>query len=377
MKKVLFGSTALVAAAFAGQALANGSVQHNDGVTLTVGGYFTAGVATGSYATNAAGSQVTAAVAKAALTTGATDPDKDFVIINDGEIHFTAAGTLDNGIGIKVRVELEAHTDADQMDEHYMEVSTAFGRFMVGGNDNAFENVSGGIGVMGGALGGGSWDSDNLAPGGTGTRPANIIGDDLGVHYYTPNISGFEFGVSWQPDNGTDPATGTYSTFSSTNSEDAIAVGGSYSNTLGAVDFTIGAGYIAFTDNSGDDDTTSVGGGIELGFGAITIGGHGGVIEFDDADTTTGDVETTQFGAGIEYVDGPWIFGLSGFMQEIDHGTANQDWESWVVNANVGMNLADGVNVGLGVEYGEADFDSATLEDEEGWAAELLLGVSF
>lgn len=394
MKKVLFGTTAIVAAAFAGQALANGSVQHDDGVTLSIGGYFIAGVGVGPFSERRAEHVAGNGGTEYAGALSGDDLEKDFHIINDGEIHFKAKGTLDNGIGIEVRVELEAFNETgDYIDETWMKIKTAFGTVLVGADDTAVDAVVGGLGRMGGGIAGGSWDTGRTFAPGASSYHLGDDGDGYGIHYYSPNISGFEFGVSWQPDNDdTDgpndcgSTTGISTNCSTTNSNDQITAAASYSGNLGDIDFAIGGGYVTFErDTAGGirSEVTAWGGGVELGFGAITVGAAGLVREDDDwsgAATLAGaETELTQYGAGIEYVNGPWVFGLSGMMHEVDENATagNHDFEAYLINAAVGYELAKGVDFGVGVDYGEVDFDTAGQDDQEGFGAKMLLGVKF
>ena len=385
MKKVLFGTTAIVAAAFAGQALANGSVQHNDGVTLSVGGYFIAGVGIGPYSEQAAQHDPSESISDGDTYAGQLDEDleKDFHIINDGEIHFKAKGTLDNGIGIEVRVELEAfYADGSQIDEHWMKVKTAFGTILVGANDTAIDKIAGGIGRMKGGIAGGSWDREYMFVPGATDYHLGDDGDGYSVQYYSPNISGFEFGVSYTPDTAT-PTTVNASSGTSTNqgnttnSNDLITVGASYAGNFGDVDFAIGGGY-ATMEQDNLDEITTYGGGLELGFGAVTVGGA--ILMREEEFNTGGEINADYYGGGIEYETGPWVFGLSALFTEVDesNGAQNDDFEAFVLNAAVGYELGDGVNLGLGIDYGEVDFTgSSTDADDESIGGVLLLGVKF
>jgi len=103
MKNALFATTAFVAAG-----LVAGAAQAADPVTASVSGYMHAGV-------------------------GYVDrrgSDADIGVMRDGEIHFNARGTSDNGLTFRGRVELEAFTSGDQIDENWVEVGGAFGRVL-------------------------------------------------------------------------------------------------------------------------------------------------------------------------------------------------------------------------------------------------------
>ncbi|MEL6980632.1 MAG: porin, partial [Pseudomonadota bacterium] len=203
------------------------------------------------------------------------------------------------------------------------------------------------------------------------------------THYYTPNIAGFELGVSWAPGTSTDadgsPDTGDACDVDTncdvTNSNDEIAIAGSYANSFGDVDFAIGGGYFMSDDDAGDE-TVSYGGGVELGFGQFLLGG---AVRFREEDEGYGgeDGETWQYGAGVEYSTGPWVFGVNGFYQEIEVDAVDEDWEGYVINVAAGYELGDGVDIGLSLDYGSAEFDDDDIDDEDAFGGALLLGVSF
>lgn len=57
-------------------------------------------------------------------------------VTSDSEIHFNGRTTLDNGITLGFRLELEGNTAADQIDESYMFVEGGFGRVELGSLNN-------------------------------------------------------------------------------------------------------------------------------------------------------------------------------------------------------------------------------------------------
>jgi len=62
------------------------------------------------------------------VTNGTSGKLTQFDVSSDSEIHFNGRTTLDNGMTIGFRVELEGNTDSDQIDETYMFVEGKFGR---------------------------------------------------------------------------------------------------------------------------------------------------------------------------------------------------------------------------------------------------------
>jgi hypothetical protein len=202
MKKQLLTTTALVAAglvAFGAPAAAK--------VKATVNGNMTAvfGIGENDDAFDAA-----------TQTSGLNS----FVSSTDSEVHFNASSQLDNGVKIKVRVELEGENAGDQIDETWMRISGSFGELRMGAADVPVDTM-----VMGYAGNSASVGANHRfhtgsvlsTPGDvsvTNNTSVAIAGDASGVSYYTPRVSGFQLGVSYTPDADEDDSnrqqTGTF-----------------------------------------------------------------------------------------------------------------------------------------------------------------------
>ena len=101
MKRLLLGSTALVAAG-----LVAGAADAAEKITLGVGGYYRAafGVVNEDDDTGDAG-----------------DNRDSHAIAQDAEVHFKGSTKLDNGIEVGARIELEGRSgDPDPIDERYI-----------------------------------------------------------------------------------------------------------------------------------------------------------------------------------------------------------------------------------------------------------------
>ena len=263
MKKFLFGTTALAVAAMASASFAKD-------VELGLGGYMRAGVAFSDFAQGGVSGE----------------SDNIFHVIRDGEIHFRGKGTLDNGITITTRVELEAFTSSgDQIDENWVRVSSSFGSIMIGGNDDAAYNA-GYVGFTG-------FGVPNFNPYDTtlqyvpvsaaaGSQFTLVGGSDrLAIHYYTPTIAGFSAGISYAPDTSSDGGADGQST-GGDNEDGELAIGASYRNSFGDFDFALGGGYFTGVE---DNDRSEYGIGLEVGFSGFTLYGR---YEEDTEDDQTG-----------------------------------------------------------------------------------------
>ena len=118
MKKILLGSTAIVAAGMIVSAPVMAAA-HAEKMKLSVGGYMEQWVG---------------------FTSGDNGVNQDysgFDIKSDAEIHFKGSTKLDNGMTIGVNVQLEASQNGDQIDESYMIVKGSFGEINIGDENSA------------------------------------------------------------------------------------------------------------------------------------------------------------------------------------------------------------------------------------------------
>lgn len=321
MKNALFATTAFVAAG-----LVAGAAQAADPVTASVSGYMHAGV-------------------------GYVDrrgSDADIGVMRDGEIHFNARGTSDNGLTFRGRVELEAFTSGDQIDENWVEVGGAFGRVRIGGDDHASYNLATGTLFSAGAKIGWYDDFGETNPGGS-YLTNNRFSDTLGIQYYTPNISGFIAGVSYHPAGGVDGGNDTVIMATSANTtglgNDVLSFGLNFNQDFSGVGITLSGGYDYV--NSGvpagaDDDGWSAGARID--YAGFTLGG----LYADGVGLASDDGEWVINGG---YETGPWS-AVIGYSMGYDVVGTN---DSQKVGAAVGYALAPGVTTSVGFEWTDAD----------------------
>jgi len=379
MKKYLLGTTALVAAgmfAMVDTAAAQTKVQP---IQVTVGGYWGEYI---SYTTqDDVGSTTVNGVA--GVTSGKLTQFDEW---SDKEIHFNGRTTLDNGLTIGFRAELEANTDAtDQIDESYMFLDGRFGRVELGSINNVqyrmgynapeaqtrpFSNEGNIFNVVANPTGSPAFDSML----GT-TRSRFFDNDSEKVNYYTPRFEGFQFGASYIPNssqdrNGApDPISNAYSR--------GYAFGANFVRTFGAFDIAASAGYMTWqgpqlttTTSAQDPDQWNVG--LQLGFAGFKVGGsygkikdgRGGASGNNGAASTAGTAVTgidgNAWDAGIMYTFGPAAISLNYIEGKNDDGN--------VVTGTGGgddkftmLSLAGKYTLGPGVSL-EANLWTAKLE---------------
>ena len=307
MKKALIATTALVAAGFATSATAA------EWSTRVTGYYF--------------------------LGLGVSDNDNaDGVgVLRDGEAHVRAKLVADNGITFEARIELEAFTSGDQIDENYGTISGSFGSILIGANDDdVYNNHVGTIYAPGARIG--YYDSFRLFNGagtqGTFSNPG-VGSDQIGIHYTSPSLSGFKVYGSYHPDTGTDGGGDSNNpVFESGN--DYWTVGASYNGDFGDFGFGISAGY---TDDFNNDDLLTFG--ANVSFSGFTVAGT-----YEHTDPDGGGNNRDEYAIGAQYSTGPWTIG-GGYRDEESVGEQGSAWVTY--------GLAPGVLFTAGIEYSDAN----------------------
>jgi predicted porin len=258
---------------------------------------------------------------------------------SDSEIFFGGRTTLANGIVIGFDVQLEANSSSDQIDESYIFVDGAFGRFLIGSENSADAIMHMGTPAAGRAYGtnGSSaqgWIyrpvnvtviSDPASPGcavSGGTAAMGAAGCDAQrVTYFTPRFAGFQFGVSYTPNTSREDANN----FDDDRASRTNGMHGSanYMNNFGGVTLNASAGIstygkidnaVANTANNSDVKDYALG--LQVGASGFLVGASYRNVDVDRA-VENGD----GWSVGATYTTGPLSVGLSYLKSETD-GTA-------------------------------------------------------
>lgn len=305
MKKALIATTAIVAAGLASSASAA------EWSTRVTGYYFLGlGVSDNSNADGVA-------------------------VLRDGEAHVRAKLVADNGITFEARIELEAFTSGDQIDENYGTISGSFGTILIGANDDAvYNNHVGTIYAPGARIG--YYDSFRLFNG-AGTQgtfsQAGVAADQIGIHYTSPSLSGFQVYGSYHPSSNSDGGADTNNPVFE--NADYYAIGASYNGDFGDFGFGISAGYTG--DHPGGDLITV---GANVSASGFTVAGS-----YENTDPTGPGNDRDEYAFGAQYSTGPWTIG-GGYRDEESVGEQGAAWVTY--------GLAPGVLFTAGVEYSDA-----------------------
>ena len=296
MRKQLMAGTALVAATMLVAGGAAAADKKSMKPSISVNGYYE-GVVGGilddsqetkySYMGVANGGTAPTEFANgAAAVPMKMDDEKDTSALDtrtDAEIHFNGRATLDSGIKIHTRWELEGqnhHSQAgDPIDEYFLSVSGSFGQVILGGTEGAaVKMLTGFSGSWATGVGENLSFDDGWIP--TASAGGNFevlrhsrlsTGDGEKISYISPKLGGFQIGVTYEP------RVANNDDNSRVNAEmdrhDALHGAVSFSGKFGEVGFGGGFGVLTAqaANMDGAEDYKAWIGAARLDFGPVRI----------------------------------------------------------------------------------------------------------
>ena len=382
MKRLLIGTTALVAAG----ALASGA-QAADPISIGVGGYFSAAVSIASQ-----------------------DMDQNkrsYGLEREGEIIFSGSTTLDNGLSVGVRVDLEAETSGDQIDESFMWISGAFGQVRAGSFDGAMNVMGVYAAGVGAPLHGLFFESYTAVEGagsvGEGAFGLGIDYDSAKIAWYSPTVGGARIGVSFTPEGGSDdyattrsnagtPAAASVVPCTAKNVEklrctvgtpavdpgeaksqqsEVVGVGGNWSGDFGGASVSVGAGYtVGNIENPQDGETDQEEWiiGASASMDAITVGGNYSVDNKGKA--SNGDRTTVAVGATHAGLIPGVSVGIRYALTTTERA-GKPDLDGSGVSVGFSWGLGSGLSVG-----GEVQFWDLETADGNNEATAAIIGTT-
>lgn len=310
-------------------------------ITVVVGGYHEQ---TFGYARNKNGVTYPAPL-------GTAGRANRFSQMSDSEIHFGGRTTLANGITVGFDVQLEGNTPGgafgpqlmDTIDESYLFVDGAFGRLVIGSENDAPYIMNYSIPGAGRAFGpleslatsyilrpsnftiidtvqsgkfpvGGS----TLVPGGNGN--VQFGNDQQRISYFSPRFFGFQGGISYTPNNLEDTNGFQDRRAQRTNGWSGAA---NYVNSFGGVSVaaSVGVAYwpklsnaTAKPNNSNYWDSSV---GLQIGYQGFLVGGG-----YRRVSVSGDSADGTAWGIGASYTSGPSAVGLSYLTSSAEGSTA-------------------------------------------------------
>jgi predicted porin len=330
-----------------------------------------------------------------------TDPGTGFDAQQDSEVHFKSSTTLDNGLKIRTRVELETAGDAayrksgDDIDEAYVSISGKWGEVRIGSDDNAAHLM-----VTPTA---GSWATNvgqNLnfdvadwiayPSGHVANRTTRLEvgeGDADKITYFTPRVAGFQAGVSWMPSGDEDRNSLSTATVDIVNGWAAAA---NYKGKFSKVGVTLAAGYAEAQPAQGTSSGDATFNGKEISdpkgwsasgkvsFSGVTLAaGYMRTINRDEASTTDGGGTSLDLGAKYDFGKNHVSIGYVRNESEADRAVAGED-ESTRMQVSYRRDLGPGIQYRLNLSY--ADFEGEAVgsaDDNEGVAVHTSVRLAF
>jgi outer membrane protein OmpU len=332
---------------------------------------------------------------------------------HNSEICFTGEMELEAGFAVGINVQMEANTSADQIDESYMYIeSEKYGMLILGDENNAAYLLQvvapdGGINHNQGDLTSmpnqgllvtpQGWDLNNTTIDGTRFR---FGGDnDSGKFtYISPRFAGFQIGASYIPNyestggdnnnsitrislNNAQTTGGPGNANTSIN--EGAAVGLNYKGAFTGWGLQASAGYqygntVGKTAGGSADDLNAVGGGVQVNFGGLVIGGSYALVDGDKANG--GKYDGQGYDVGVAYSFGPYKVGLTYMRGENDGINSDMRGDYLVLSSTYkigpGVDLVGGV-YGFDLDGENGAAAPGQVSDNDGWGAATAFKLSF
>lgn len=362
MKKVLIGSTALLAAGLlAGPAIA-GDPLTGDNVNLTLGG------------------DIDMTIGYLSKQPGKVDTDRErnHAFDLDGEMHFEGEATTDTGLEFGFEVEFEiagagAAAGGDFVDSNWIWIDGQFGKVYMGARDaeeldgNGDNETFSGVGVL---------SADD------GANEASSFGDTIDqggennkISWLPPEMGGLQFAINYTPDL-TQNTTGTTDNDDVGAQDQDMLIAAQYEATFGTAEIGIDISYAtaaaedpAVDTDIEDNNRWRIGAQIEIA--GVEIGGFWKRFT-EYAEDTTPTEDRTTVGVNVEYVVGVWTVGASyrrATADEMLAGTPNTKiGEDKATQTNFGLEYEVNddmtLKVGYEIQKWEDDLDAALNEND-------------
>lgn len=324
---------------------------------------------------------------------------RDYVAKQDVEIHFRGETTLDNGLTIGVRVELEGQTSAnDQIDAVYAYFDTKWGELRFGDTVEALGSLCYTVPSASNIFGADSpifnfSNAGNASLGfgvfgyaGTNGTCYGIDGKSTKAVYFSPQISGFNFALSFTPDDTEDTrntvaGAGTRPNRNPGQNSENLSIAATYEREFNGFGFVIGgAGSFSFDRENPStvpltDNREEYNGYAQFKYAGFTVGG---AYSFRNNVANVGaatDIDHEIFGAGATYAWSRYAVGMGWTRGRYENGGTVGSDEYDVYALTGSYVLGPGITIdGL---FGYSEYDGApTLAVRDYETLEIGLGTS-
>lgn len=317
----------------------------------------------------------------------------------DGEVHIGGKMTLDNGLelGVRTEIELPGSATSQTLDETYLFLETGMGELRLGGDNTAmYRGAVGTFGASGvGVQINSGWIS-SFIPAVDGFQGAfrspglstaiDITNDDNVITYFSPRTGGFQFGASYVPNasfNGV-PTNGPVD-LDGFDYNNGFSVAGNYLGEGQGFNYGVSLGYAqAFAgqavEDAGGDDIQQLMVGVTGSMGGITLNAsYANELQGRISDNGGGVISSTEgdsFAIGAQYDIDRWSYSIGYVHGEVDGDLAvsgDDQLDSAVLSTR--YKVAPGLDVGGSLLW--ADWDDEVNGSQDGYVAAIGLNVSF
>ena len=342
MKKVLIGTTALVAASMLSlPAMAlhideDGNYElHSGALSLNINGFGTFKI---EYKSREPTQDDTVSY---------RNHNADF----DSELHFEGSTTLASGTEAGIEIQFETGggdvAGTDTIDENFIWVSGALGKVYLGGRDaeeleEGVERTYSGVGLLVKDI------NDNAA---AITTSADAGGENNKIIWVAPTVGGIEFAVNYTPELAQNTTTNSTNKDVGEKGEDLL-IALRWTGAMGAatVKVSLGYGTTKAEDASADKDVENDKRqrlGFEVsGIAGIKIGGYW-MKHADDSEAVTPTEDETSLGIGGEWTSGKWEVGIGWETSKHDEMTEA------AVNVKLGTDKVTRIDIGVTYDFNE------------------------
>jgi hypothetical protein len=378
MRQALLGSTALVAVG-----IAIVDAEAADGVELSIGGWYhaAAGVIAGE---------------DFSASSGVSEGDvRDYAFKQNVGIAFSGESVLDNGLTVGAYVELRGQTHEDQIRKVYAYFSGGFGKVQFGDQDSALATMcytvpsaSKIFGADSPSVYGFNFSNAGIAGyGGTNGTCYGIDSYSTQLVYFTPEFAGFQFALSFTPDqtedtrNFLDGAGTRFRNDPGQNSEN-LSMAGVFTHDFNGVSLTIGGAHSFSFDKEANpndvDEAQDSNAYFQVGFSGFTIGAAMEYRQnfFDD------NSDNLVFGAGVTYGWDAWTFGLGWTRGDYEKAIGANDVGPFnAVHDDVALTasykLGPGITLDGLLEYSRYKSNDAAGPDYQGIGVGIGTAIAF
>jgi hypothetical protein len=312
------------------------------------------------------------------------DDTRDYVFKQDVEVHFRGETTLDNGLTVGARIELEGQTSGDQIDEVYAYFKGGFGEIRFGDDDDAIEQLCLEVPDASAIFGPDDPEFNFSNAGVNGAEAANETcreDDATRVVYISPDIAGFRIAASFAPDDTEDTrntlaGAGTRFDNNPGQNSDQLSVALNYARDFNGVALGLGGGttwsFEREADAAGVGDFQVYNAHARIEYANFTVGGAFGYQA--NVDTAIDDIDRLTYGVGIVYGWDAYLVGLGWTRGEYDIASPGDEDTYDIVELTASYKLGPGITLDGVVGYVDYNEDNNT-DNADYSAVEVGAGV--